>query len=161
MPAPRSMPLAAVALGLIMLATPAGARDVRAGALRLTDAWSRPTPPGARVGIGYVTIANTGNRPDRLLSGTSPAVERVEFHEMKVDGGVMRMRPVAGGIVIPPGTSVVLGMGGHHVMLIGPRKPFVAGGQVPVTLRFEKAGALAVNFDVRNTPPQASAARKR
>lgn len=140
-------------VGVALLVTPAAARDTRAGALRLSGAWSRPTPPGAPAGAGYLTIANTGSRPDRLLSGSSSAVERVEVHEMKLTDGIMRMRPVAGGIPLPPGQLVALAPGGYHLMLIGPRKSFVAGGIVPVTLRFERAGSVRVLFDVTMTPP--------
>lgn len=149
--------LAVAGASAMLLVTPASGRDTRVGALRLTGAWSRPTPPGAPAGAGYVTISNTGTRPDRLLSGSSPAVRRVEVHEMTLTSGIMRMRPVAGGIPVPVGGSAVLAPGGYHVMLIGPKKPFVAGESVPVTLRFARAGAVRVMFDVRMTPPTSSA----
>lgn len=149
--------LALAGVSLALLATPAISRDTRAGSLRLTGAWSRPIPPGAPAAAGYVTITNTGTRPDRLLSATSTAAERVEVHEMKLADGLMRMRPVPGGLALAPGQSVALAPGGYHLMLIGPKKPSVAGGQVPVTLRFERAGAVRVSFDVRMTPPQLTA----
>lgn len=149
--------LAVAGVGAMLLVTPATGRDTRAGALRLTGAWSRPTPPGAPAGAGYLTISNTGVQPDRLLSGSSPAVARVEVHEMTLTDGIMRMRPVAGGIPVPAGGSAVLAPGGYHVMLIGPKKPFVAGGTVPVTLRFARAGTIRVVFDVRMSPPEPTA----
>lgn len=154
----HSARLAIASVGVAFLVAPAAGRDTRAGTLRLTGAWSRPTPPGAPAGAGYLSITNTGARPDRLLSGSSPVAERVEVHEMKLTGGVMRMRPVTGGISVPPGRSVQLAPGGYHVMLIGLKKPLVVGVIVPVTLRFERAGAVEVGFDVRATPPETHAA---
>ena len=146
--------LAIASAGVALFVTPAVSRDTKVGALRLTGAWVRPTPPGAPAGAGYVTITNTGARPDRLLGGSSPAVERVEVHEMKLAEGIMRMRPVAGGILVPPGQAVQLAPGGYHIMLIGPKKPFVAGETVPVTLRFDRAGAVRVLLNVTMTPPE-------
>lgn len=148
----RSRPAVALA-GFALLAAPATARDVRAGALRLSGAWTRPTPPGAPAGAGYLTVTNAGTRPDRLIGGSSPAVDRIELHEMTMRAGVMRMRPLANGLALEPGRLVELAPGGYHLMLIGPKRSLTAGATVPVTLRFERAGAVRVRFDVRATPP--------
>ena len=48
------------------------------------------------------------------------------------------MRPVAGGLTIPAHGSVQLAPGGYHLMLIGPKRRFVVGNQVPATLRFAR-----------------------
>lgn len=159
MPNPSLARLAFAGVATAALASPAIGRDVRAGSLRLTAAWSRPAPPGAPAGAGYLTITNRGSRPDRLVGGSSSVVERVEVHEMKIDDGVMRMRPVAGGLVIPAGGTVQLAPGGYHIMLIGLKRRVATGGVLPVTLRFQRAGAVAVNFDVRATPPATGAGR--
>ena len=60
----------------------------------------------------------------------------------------MRMRPVAGGLVIPPGQTVKLEPGGYHLMIIGPKQAFKVGDHIPATLRFEHAGSLKVEFYV-------------
>lgn len=140
---------AATTLALV----PAEAKDAHAGTLRISGAWSRPTPGGAPAGIGYATVRNAGSRPDRLVGASSPNAERTELHDMSFRDGVMQMRPVKGGIVIPAGKTVRLAPSGYHVMLIGPKRPFVAGGTVPVTLRFEHAGSVKVAFDVRMSSP--------
>lgn len=154
----NSARLALASASLALLAIPAVGRDAPAGSLRLTGAWSRPTPPGAPAAAGYVTITNTGTRPDRLLGATSTAAERIEVHEMKLTNGIMQMRPVAGGLAIAPGRSVALAPGGYHLMLIGPKRPSVTGGQVPVMLLFERAGTVRVDFEVRVTPPASTVA---
>ena len=53
-----------------------------------------------------MTITNTGSEPDRLIGGATPVAGRFEIHEMKMDNGVMKMRPVEGGIEIKPGQTV-------------------------------------------------------
>src|ERR1700720_3627736 len=80
------------------LAAPARAEEVRAGDLVITQAWSRATPGGAKVGGGYLTIENKGSVPDRLLGGSADVAAKVEVHEMAMNNGVMTMRPVEGGL---------------------------------------------------------------
>jgi copper(I)-binding protein len=124
------------------LAGTAAAHSVKAGTLELTDLWTRATPPGAPTAGGYLTIANTGKEPDRLIAVSSPQAARGELHEMSVKDGVMTMRPLEGGIEIPAGRSVALAPGGLHLMFISPAEAFVEGGKVPVVLTFEKAGKV-------------------
>ena len=61
--------------------------------LRITAPWMRATPKGASVAGGYLTITNTGKKPDRLLRIESDVATTVEVHEMSMSGEVMRMRP--------------------------------------------------------------------
>ncbi|MGC1552214.1 MAG: copper chaperone PCu(A)C, partial [Bradyrhizobium sp.] len=44
----------------VLIAAPASADEVKAGDLVITQAWSRATPGGAKIGGGYLTIANNG-----------------------------------------------------------------------------------------------------
>ena len=92
--------LAAVAASLLYL-SPAAAHSVKVGQLELTDLWTRATPPGAPAGGGFMTITNNGDEPDRLIAVSSPVAEIGEVHEMKVEDGVMTMRPLDDGLEIP------------------------------------------------------------
>ncbi len=135
---------AAFVSGAVALAVqaPAVAHEVKVGPLTLTDLWTRATPPGAVTGAGYFTITNTTAEPDRLVSVWSPAAANAEIHEMRMEGDRMLMRPVAGGVEVPAGATVELTPGGYHVMFVGVVVGFEEGGEVPVTLTFEKAGAI-------------------
>src|SRR5579864_3454402 len=95
-----------------LIAAPASADEVKAGDLVITQAWSRATPGGAKVGGGYLTIENKGTTPDRLLGGSSEVSAKVQVHLMSMNNGVMTMRPVDGGLVIEPGKTVKLTPGG-------------------------------------------------
>ena len=120
-----------------------------AGVIAATGAWSRPTPPGAPTAVGYLTLTNHGRAPDRLMSEDSPAAGTVSLHQMSMDGGIMRMRPVTGGLEIAPGASVTLDPNGDHLMFEGLKRPFKSGDAVPVVLHFQHAGKVAVALVVR------------
>jgi len=118
------------------------------GSLSLSGAFARATLPAARVGGGYVSITNSGEEADWLVSVASTAAEKVEVHEMKMEGDTMKMSARAGGIELPAGQTVSLVPGGLHIMFMGLRAPFVEGETVPVTLTFEKAGTVAIELMV-------------
>src|SRR6202008_4425705 len=82
------------------------ADEIKAGDLVITQAWSRATPKGAKVGGGYLTIENKGSTPDRLIGGSADIAAKVEIHEMAMSNGVMKMRPLEKGLVIEPGKTV-------------------------------------------------------
>ncbi len=54
-----------------LCAASARAEEVKAGDLVITQAWSRATPGGAKIGGGYLTIENKGSAPDRLIGGSA------------------------------------------------------------------------------------------
>lgn len=142
----RRLALAAL---VAILALPAFALDYKLGAIEIGHPWSRATPPTAESGGGFLAITNTGTTPDRLIAVKSPAADKVEIHEMKMDGNIMRMREVEKGIEIPPGATVELKPGGFHVMFMGLRAPFAKDAKVPLTLVFEKAGSIDVDLMVQ------------
>ena len=147
-------PIAALmAACLIAIPVAVSAHDYGFGALKIEHPWSRPNPPGAPTAAGYLTITNTGRHADVLLGGSSPKADKIEVHQMTMAGGIMRMRPVPGGLPIPPGQTVTLAPDGYHLMLIGPKRPFKVGDHIPATLHFQRAGAVNVEFNVQATAP--------
>jgi copper(I)-binding protein len=141
--------LIVLVLALALPAESASAHEpYRLGALQIVHAWARATPPTAPTGGGFLTVTNTGTTPDKLVSAKSPAAETVQIHEMKMDGNVMRMREISGGLEIAPGATVTLAPGGLHIMMMGLKAPLKQGEKVPVTLVFDKAGSIDVELDV-------------
>ncbi len=141
-----------------LAAAPAQAQEVRAGDLSITQAWSRATPGGAKIGVGYLTIENKGSTPDRLTSASAEIAGKVEVHEMAMHNGVMTMRPLDKGLDIDPGKTVKLAPGGSHLMLVDLKNPLKQGDKVPLTLEFEKAGKVNLSLDVQGIGAQAPAA---
>jgi len=138
----------AAALAVMLGAGPAAAHDYKIGSLQVVHPWARATPNGAKIGGGYLKVVNNGTEPDRLVGGTSAVADRFEIHEMSMEGGVMRMRPLAGGLVIAPGATVELKPGGLHLMFVNLKQPLKAGERVKGTLVFEKAGTVEVEYKV-------------
>ena len=111
-------------LGFAAMATNALAQDsYNVGSLQISQPWTRATPKGASTAAGYLKITNTGTTPDRLVGGSSPIAGRVEVHEMSMDKGVMKMRPVKDGLEIKPGASVELKPGSYHLMFVDLKQP--------------------------------------
>ncbi|WP_407170189.1 copper chaperone PCu(A)C [Bradyrhizobium sp. ORS 111] len=147
--------LALAAFAAAFVAMPASAEDIKAGDLVITQAWARATPNGAKIGGGYLTVENKGTAPDRLLGGTGDIAGKMEIHEMAMDNGVMKMRPIEKGLTIEPGKTVKLAPGGYHLMMFDLKSPLKQGDKVPVTLEFEKAGKVTVSLDVQAVGAQA------
>jgi len=135
-------------LAMAALASPlAWAHDFRAGDLRVDHPYAMPTRPGLHTGGVYLrAIRNGANQADRLVAARTPVAERVEIHQMRLEGDVMRMRAVPA-LDIPARGEVALRHGspdGHHLMLHGLKAPLADGQRFPVTLVFERAGELEV-----------------
>ena len=138
--------LRAALAAAILVATPAFAHDgvIHLGDINISLPFTRATLPNAPVGGGFLTIENTGTEPDRLISARSDIAGDTQIHEMAMQGDVMKMRPLADGLEIPAGKTVVLAPGGFHIMFMGLKQAFVEGETVAVTLTFEKAGTVDV-----------------
>ncbi len=116
----------------VLMASPAWAANVS-----VSDAWARATMPGQKVSGAYMKL--TADADAKLVGATSPAVPRVEVHEMRMDGDVMRMREVQA-VDLPKGKTVSLEPGGYHIMLMNLAKPIAAGEVIPLTLTIESGG---------------------
>jgi hypothetical protein len=127
--------------------SPAQTAAARLGQLTVTQAWSRPTPPGATVGAVYFSIENLGSKADLLMAVSSPIAAKVELHESRNVRGVLEMRELTS-VPCPAAATVVSEPGGLHVMLIGLTRPLVAGTAFPVSLRFRDAGNLTLQIPV-------------
>lgn len=125
----------------------AHAHEYQAGGLTLAHPWARATPGGATIGAAYVEIKAKDGAADALVSASSPAAGRVELHTHIMDGDVMKMRQVEK-IAVPAGGSAVLKPSGDHIMLFDLKAPLKEGDRLPLTLVFEKAGAVNVEATV-------------
>jgi copper(I)-binding protein len=152
-------PLARILVSAVLfaglIAAPAGAAEVKAGDLVITQAWSRATPNGAKIGSGYFTVENKGTAADRLIGVSADIAGKVEVHEMATKDGVMTMRPLGKGLTIDPGKTVKLAPGGSHLMMFDLKAPLKQGDVLPVTLEFEKAGKVKISLDVQGIGAQA------
>ncbi len=137
------------ALALAQLsAAPTQAADYDVGMIHITQPWARATPKGASSGAAYLTITNNGKAPDRVSCVSSDLSDHCQIHTMNMENGVMKMRPVEGGLELKPGETITLKPGGLHVMLVNLKQPLAPGKMVEAIFQFEKAGTVKVEFPI-------------
>jgi hypothetical protein len=129
----------AALLAAALFAAPALAQQ---GGIEIDHAWSRAAMAG-HTGVVFLTIIDKG-APDRLTGVASPVAAMAELHESFTDGGVSKMRPIAG-LPVTPDKPVILAPGGYHIMLMNLKQPLSEGQTVPLTLTFVKAGQVNVS----------------
>ena len=95
-----------------------------------------------------LTVTNNTGGDERLTGGSTGAAGALQLHEVASDGNIMRMRPVET-LAIKAGGTAELKPGSFHVMLTDLKAPLVAGGTVPLVLRFERAGEQTFVLPVR------------
>jgi periplasmic copper chaperone A len=139
---------AALTLGALASFADAQAHEMKIGDLVIDHPWSRQSPMGATVAAGFLTITNNGKEEDRLLKATAAITPNVQLHDMKMDGDVMKMVEIAGGIAIPPGATVELKPMSQHIMFMDLKAPVKEGDVVAGTLTFEKAGTVDIQYEV-------------
>ncbi len=119
-------------------------------------AWVRSSVPGQQASAAFMKL--TAPEPMQLVGASSPVAGVAEVHQMKMEGDVMRMRPVAK-LNLPAGQSVELTPSGFHLMLQDLKRPLLKGTTVPMTLVLRDAKGmehkLELTLPVRAQPPGA------
>ena len=126
----------------------AAGQSFTAGDISVSGAFSRATLPSAKSGGGFMTLSNAGTTPDRLIGARTDSAARSEIHQMTMDGDMMKMNEVEGGLEIPPGGTVTLEPGGFHIMMMGLKQPLRPNSCLDLTLSFERAGDLEVQLSI-------------
>jgi len=122
--------------------------------VEVKDAWVRTAVQGQKATGAFMKL--TAKDGVKLVSASSSAAGVVEVHEMKMDGDVMRMRAVQGGLDLPAGKTVELKPGGYHVMLMDLKAALPKDSTVPMTLVFKDAKGVESKVEVK--APVATAA---
>ena len=124
---------------------------VAAAQVKVEEAWVRATVPGQQAAGAFMKITST--EPAKLVSVASSVSKFSEIHVMRMDGGVMKMRAHTGGLEIPANTTVELGSGGYHVMLMDLSRVVSAGDTVALTIRFSDVSGkeTAVSVDAKSS----------
>jgi copper(I)-binding protein len=129
--------------------------------VEVKDAWVRASVPGQKGTGAFMKIsAKVGSK---LVSASSPVAGVTEVHEMKMDGDIMKMRAVTGGLDLPAGKTVELKPGGYHVMLMDLKTALPKDSTIPLTLVFKNAkgveSKVELSVPVAVTAPSASAVK--
>jgi copper(I)-binding protein len=116
--------------------------------VEITKAWLRATPPSAMAAGGYLVITNNTDNDDTLIGVEFSQAGKSEIHEMRMNDGVMEMRPHKQGIKIPAGETITLKPGGFHLMFMGMKSQLKDGQNYRVKLTFIHSGAMEIDFPV-------------
>ncbi len=121
--------LAAIAVSLPIAAT---AQPGAAGAITVENAWLRLPAVTGRPAAAYFTLVG-GGATARVVKVESGAATRVELHGSRMDGGVMKMFPLAGGVSVPARARIPFRPGGNHAMMFGLKTGLRPTDTVPIT----------------------------
>jgi len=121
--------------------------------LRVESLTVTPTVDARTPSSAFFTVRNEGGAPDRLLSAATSVADRIDIHETRVDGsGEAHSFSIAGGVPIPADGQVAFAPGGLHLKVIGAHAPLGEGARIPLTLTFERTGAIQFEAVVAPTP---------
>ena len=113
--------------------------------------WVRGTVTGQKATGAFMEV--TSKSGVTVVGVSSPVAGVAEIHEMKMDGGVMKMRAMPR-LDIPAGKAVNLAPGGYHVMLMDLKQQMKKGEMIPLTLQVEnkdkKIETVEVKAEVRD-----------
>ena len=94
------------------------------------------SPQNNQMFMVSLKIENTGE-PDRLISATSPSANNVSIMNSGHEGSP---------IIIPKDGTGILAMDGAHIMLMTKPGTFAQGTFIPLNLKFENAGTVAIRL---------------
>ena len=115
--------------------------------VEVKDAWVRTSVQGQKATGAFMKI--TAKDGTKLVGGSSPVAGVTEIHEMKMEGDVMKMRAVEGGLELPAGKTVELKPSGYHVMLRDLKGELPKDSTVPLTLVFKDAKGVESKMELK------------
>ncbi len=134
-------------LGPLLALLTAASGQAQAQELKVQNAWVRATVQGQKATGAFMQI--TAPATTTLVGVSSPVAGLTEVHEMKMDGDVMRMRPLTQGLELPAGTAVQLKPGGYHLMLMDLKVPLQKDSMIPITLSLRDSKGVQSSQELR------------
>ncbi len=148
-----ALTLSVAASVYVVMAPPAGAGSHgapsmvaigdRIGPLSVVDAFL-PQPASSAVAAIYLTVKDSGGRPDALVAVSSPAAAGSMLMTENANGTMGLLRELR----VPAHGQASLIPGKDHLMLEQPHATLAVGEHVTVTLRFQHAGQLTISVPV-------------
>ena len=105
-----------------------------AGEVLVHGAWVRATAAGQD--SAAVALHITSQQDANIVEVRSPIASRVEMHSMTHENGMMKMREMES-FELKARQEVALGSNGNHLMLVGIKKPLLAGENVKLLLTLQ------------------------
>jgi len=105
--------------------------------------------PGTHATVAYMTIRNNTQTDIVVGSIGSPQFASVMLHETQITDGVARMVMLKT-LLVPANSSVVLGDGGLHIMLMNPVQAVELSQPVSLHINYDNAGLVIVSTTVQS-----------
>ncbi|MCC7305518.1 MAG: copper chaperone PCu(A)C [Alphaproteobacteria bacterium] len=143
------MKILSLLAAFLVLAFPAMAGDAPAApGITAQNGYAFVTSPAQKTGGAFLTIANAGKEPDKLLSVATDICDSAEMHAMLMEGDTMAMIKKYS-IEIPAEGNYEFEASGDHIMLLGLHEPLKEGQKFTLKLNFEKAGTITTDIIVK------------
>lgn len=152
----RLCSLLALAALVLLTGAPASAGQ-SADSLVIRDVWIREAPSPQSATAAYLVIENDSDTATSLVAVEGQVADSLELHTMQMrsregleargtaaGGGEMMSMVKVSEVPVPAKGRAELKPGSFHIMLFKLKQPLVAGGTVPLTLRFSNGLARAV-----------------
>ena len=110
--------------------------------------WLRVVGEKSSIAAGYFELTNKGDKSIIFIGAKAEFAKKIELHEIKMENGISKMRPIMNGIKVGAGDTLELKPMGHHLMFFGLKKRLEKGQMIEVKLLFKNAEALDVQFKI-------------
>ena len=124
------------------------AESINFNGLVISDFWIKSTIGNHKITSGYLTIKNTSNIDERLVSLTSEISKKTQLHDMFVENDIMKMKNLTDGIVIKAKSKVTFKPGSYHIMFMKLQKPLIVMNTYKVIIKFENSGSVILKMPV-------------
>ena len=127
------------------------AHEFAAKTVHIDHPWAKPTRAAGAPGLVYFTLESKGAEGDRLLrvEVDGKVAERAELRRIAKIGGKVQISHLADGLDVPADASIAPG---YYVLLGGLTEALTEGHRFPITLVFERGGAVEVEVVVEAAP---------
>ncbi len=116
--------------------------------IRITNAWVKLSPPGARVYAAYLDIENLTSRDYQIVAVSADCCKQVSLHETQLrDGSVSMIHREH--LDVPAQSRLSLSPGGLHLMLAGVQSPLKLNDNLIIQLHFSDGQRMMVQAPVR------------
>jgi copper(I)-binding protein len=131
------------ALALCLLAAAVQAHEYYTGTFTVVHPWTDPTATGAVSAPVYLKLEQI-TADDRLVEARSPFAGKIELRSGSADAKAVPVKAIA----LKTGVDLDLNAASVHLVMLDLKSPLQWGRSYPLTLVFEKAGAIDTMLSV-------------
>ena len=141
------LPTVATLAALCVMVAATGAHEYYTSSFKVVHPWAEPTEPGASMAPVYLRFEEI-SAADRLIGARSGFAGSVELRRPLSKGTSAETSTPMDAIAIPVGATIELSPAGQHLLMLDLKTPLLMGRSYPLTLIFEKSGAIETMLSV-------------